>query len=174
MGLNEINIIRYLYIFCDFDKSYKIVNCTTCSIIIVFDSIIDVINNDYLFLKVTLINNRMTCNLSNHEVYIVWIFFSSFHLVSVRKIKMFLSLRFDKKSLIGINVAFMIVAFMLVGTCSYVKYVYLIKNLPIVGGIAACGVFLMLVAIFGIVAILRQSQSLMFYYMVFLEIIFFL
>ena len=87
---------------------------------------------------------------------------------------MFFSLRFNKKLLVGIKFAFMIVAFILVGTCSYAKYVYLIKNLPIVGGIAACGVFLMLVSIFGIAAILRQSQSLIFYYMLFLGLIFFL
>ena len=87
---------------------------------------------------------------------------------------MFLSLRLNQKSFIGINFVFMIVAFVLVGTCSYAKYVYVIKNLPIVGGIAACGVFLMLVAIFGIAAILRQSQSLIFYYMIFLGLIFFL
>ena len=100
--------------------------------------------------------------------------FSSFQLVNLRKMKMFLSLSFNKKSLIGINFAFMIVAFILVATCSYVKYVYIIKNLPIVGGIAACELFLMLVAIFGIAAILRQSQSLIFHYIIFLGLIFFL
>ena len=84
---------------------------------------------------------------------------------------MFLSILFHKKSLVRINVVYIFASFLLMGAGSYAKYSTLVDSLPIVGGIVACGIFLIFVAIFGIAAVLKNSQSWMFYYMIFLGII---
>ena len=86
--------------------------------------------------------------------------------------KMLFTISINRKLLAGINCAYIFVAFILMGVGSYAKYVNLFDSLPIVGGISVCGIFLMVLAIIGIVAIFKQSQSLMFYYMIFLGIIF--
>ena len=85
---------------------------------------------------------------------------------------MVLSFVFNKKTLVGINVVYIFVAFFLMGAGSYAKYSTFVDSLPLVGGIFVCGIFLTVVALYGIAAIFKKSQSWMFYYMIFLGIIF--
>ena len=81
---------------------------------------------------------------------------------------------FNKRCLLGINFAYIIAAIILIGVASYAKHANIANTVPIVGGIIACGVFLLFVAVLGLIATLRQSQSLIFYYMIILSIIFIL
>jgi len=87
---------------------------------------------------------------------------------------MFCSASFNKRCLLGINFSYIIAAFILIGVASYAKHANIAETLPVVGGIIACGVFLLFVAILGLVATLKQSQSLMFYYMIIIGVIFIL
>ena len=81
---------------------------------------------------------------------------------------------FTKRCLLGINFAYIIAAIILIGVASYAKHANIANTVPIVGGIIACGVFLLFVAVLGLIATLRQSQALMFYYIIILSIIFIL
>jgi len=87
---------------------------------------------------------------------------------------MFCSASFNKRCLLGINFAYIIAAFILIGVASYAKHANIAETLPVVGGIIACGVFLLFVAILGLLATFKQSQSLMFYFMIILGVIFIL
>ena len=87
---------------------------------------------------------------------------------------MFCSASFNKRCLLGINFSYIIAAFILIGVASYAKHANIAETLPVVGGIIACGVFLLFVAILGLLATFKQSQSLMFYYMIILGVIFIL
>jgi len=81
---------------------------------------------------------------------------------------------FNKRCLLGINFAYIIAATILIGVASYAKHANIANTVPIVGGIIACGVFLLFVAVLGLIATFRQSQPLMFYYIIILSIIFIL
>ena len=79
---------------------------------------------------------------------------------------------FNKRCLLGVNVAYVIAAFILIGVASYAKHANIAETVPIVGGIIACGVFLFFVAFLGLLATYKQSQPLLFYYIIILSIIF--
>ena len=64
------------------------------------------------------------------------------------------------------------VAFLLIGVATYAKTSNIIVTLPIVGGIVACGVFLLFVAILGLIATVKHHQVLLFFYMMILFVIF--
>jgi len=81
---------------------------------------------------------------------------------------------FNKRCLLGINFAYIIAATILIGVASYAKHANIANTVPIVGGIIACGVFLLFVAVLGLIATFRQSQPLMFYYIIILSIVFIL
>ena len=85
---------------------------------------------------------------------------------------MFCSPSFNKKALIGINIAYVLVAFILIGVATYGKNSDQMTSLPIVGGIMACGIFLLLVAVLGVLATFKQSQLMLFCYMIILLVIF--
>ena len=87
---------------------------------------------------------------------------------------MFGGLSFNKKFLVGINIAYVMVSFILIGVAAYGMNSSEITSLPIVGGIIACGVFLLMVAVLGIIATFKQQQALLFYYIIILSIIFIL
>ena len=81
---------------------------------------------------------------------------------------------FNKRCLFGIYFAYIIAAIILIGVASYAKYANIANTVPIFGGILAWGVFLLFVAVLGLIATLRQSQALMFYYIIILSIVFIL
>ena len=79
---------------------------------------------------------------------------------------------FTKKTLFVIHITNVIVACLLIGVTNYCKNSSEITSIPIVGGIIACGVLLLIVSILGIYATYQQHQSFLFYYMVSLIVIF--
>ena len=52
---------------------------------------------------------------------------------------------------------------MLIGVAVYAKASAKITSLPILGGVVACGVFLLLVAVLGVVGAIRHSQVILFF-----------
>ena len=64
------------------------------------------------------------------------------------------------------------VAFLLIGVGSYAKTSSIVVTLPVVGGIVACGVFLLFVAILGLIATVKHHQVMLFFYMMILFVIF--
>jgi len=69
---------------------------------------------------------------------------------------------------------YIIAAFILIAVASHAKHANIAESLPVVGGIIACGVFLLFVAFLGLLATFKQSQALMFYFMIILGVIFIL
>ena len=65
-----------------------------------------------------------------------------------------------------------VVAFLLIGVATYGKGSAVITSLPILGGIVASGVFLLFVAVLGLLATLKHHQILLFVYMIVLFTIF--
>ena len=58
------------------------------------------------------------------------------------------------------------VAFLLIGVATYWKSAAVITSLPLLGGIVASGVFLLFVAVLGLLATLKHHQILLFVYMI--------
>ncbi len=67
---------------------------------------------------------------------------------------------------------FQLVAFLLIGVGTYGKTSNELTSLPIIGGIVASGVFLLFVAVAGLIGAIRHHQILLFFYMVILFAIF--
>jgi len=77
----------------------------------------------------------------------------------------------SKSSLTLLNVLYIVVGFILIGVATYAKAVSGV-SLPIIGGIVACGVFLLLIAVMGLIGAIKHHQVLLFFYMVVLFILF--
>ena len=95
-----------------------------------------------------------------------------------------------KSSLIGLNVVYMLVSFVIIGVAVHSKFTHhsyffvitlplspgkvsgIITSLPIIGGITASGVFLLFVSVVGIIGAVRQHQVMLFTYMIILFFIF--
>jgi len=77
-----------------------------------------------------------------------------------------------KNSLIGLNILYMLVAFLLIGVAAYGKTASIISSVSVVGGIVACGVFLLFIAVLGLLGATRHSQVLLFFYMIVLLLLF--
>ena len=63
-------------------------------------------------------------------------------------------------------------AFLLIGVAAAAKSTDFIRSVPTVGGIVACGVFLLFIAIVGLYGAVKHHQILLFVYMVVLFSIF--
>lgn len=72
----------------------------------------------------------------------------------------------SKNTLLGLNILYVVVAFLLIGVATYGKSSAVITSLPILGGIVASGVFLLFVAVLGLLATLKHHQILLFVYMI--------
>jgi len=79
---------------------------------------------------------------------------------------------FSKRTLIGLNIIYIFVAFLLIGVAAAAKKAAIIQSLPVVGGIIFCGVILLFVAIVGLYGAFKQHQIALFAYMVVLFSIF--
>ena len=79
--------------------------------------------------------------------------------------------------LLVVNLIFIIFASILIGVSSYARDANIAiiyhhcQFLPIFGGIIACGVFLLLVAALGLIATFKQSQALIYVYIIILSIL---
>ncbi len=58
---------------------------------------------------------------------------------------------------------FQLVAFILIGVAAYGKAVAIMTSIKLLGGIIACGVFLLLVALIGLVGAVKHHQVLLFF-----------
>jgi len=74
----------------------------------------------------------------------------------------------SKNTLLGLNIIYVVVAFLLIGVASYGKSSAVITSLSLLGGIVASGVFLLFVAVLGLLATLKHHQVLLFVYMIIL------
>jgi len=79
---------------------------------------------------------------------------------------------FSKKTLIGLNIIYIFVAFLLIGVAAAAKKTAILSSLPVVGGIIFCGVILLFIAIVGLYGAFKQHQIALFAYMVVLFSIF--
>lgn len=78
----------------------------------------------------------------------------------------------SKNVLVALNTLYIFIALVLIGVAVYAKASAKITSLPILGGVIACGVFLLLVAVLGVVGAVRHSQVILFFYMVILFLVF--
>ncbi|XP_031561579.1 tetraspanin-31-A-like isoform X2 [Actinia tenebrosa] len=78
----------------------------------------------------------------------------------------------NKNSLVALNTLYIFLSLILIGVAIYARATAVVTNLPILGGVIACGVFLLLLSIFGMVGAVRHSQVILFFYMVILVLLF--
>lgn len=79
-----------------------------------------------------------------------------------------------KQTLISLNVVYIVVGLILIILPVYSKFSELLTSWPIIGGVTASGVFLLLIAIAGIYGTVRHNQIILFFYMIILIVIFIL
>ncbi|XP_069119607.1 tetraspanin-31-like isoform X1 [Argopecten irradians] len=80
----------------------------------------------------------------------------------------------SKNALAALNVLYIFVSFILIGVAAYGRVVAIVTNLTLVGGIIACGVFLFIIALIGLIGAIRHHQVLLFFYMIILFMLFLL
>jgi len=78
----------------------------------------------------------------------------------------------SKKSLMALNCIYIVVGILLISVAAAAKYSSVVSSVSLVGGIIACGVFLLLTAAVGVVAASRHHQVALFAYMTVLFLIF--
>ncbi|XP_055716001.1 tetraspanin-13 isoform X2 [Phlebotomus papatasi] len=78
----------------------------------------------------------------------------------------------SKNSLIALNVLYIVVGFLLIGVGVYGRAASIVTNLPIVGGILACGIILLLISVLGLVGTVKHNQVMLFFYMIILFMLF--
>ncbi|XP_076366580.1 tetraspanin 97E isoform X2 [Tachypleus tridentatus] len=78
----------------------------------------------------------------------------------------------SKNALTALNLVYILVSFVLIGVAAYGRVASIVSNLAIVGGIIACGVFLFLLSLLGLIGAIKHHQVLLFFYMIILFILF--
>lgn len=78
----------------------------------------------------------------------------------------------SKNALCSLNVVYMLVGLLLIGVAAWGKGFGLVSSIHIIGGVIAVGVFLLLIAIVGLVGAVHHHQVMLFFYMVILFIVF--
>ncbi|KAL1506164.1 hypothetical protein ABEB36_005576 [Hypothenemus hampei] len=78
----------------------------------------------------------------------------------------------SKNALIALNILYVVVGFVLIGVAVYGRAASLVTNLPIVGGILACGIILILISVLGLMGAAKHHQVMLFFYMVILFLLF--
>ncbi|KAM9830132.1 tetraspanin-31 [Syngnathus typhle] len=78
----------------------------------------------------------------------------------------------SKNALCSLNVVYMLVGLLLIGVAAWGKGFGLVSSIHIIGGVIAVGVFLLLIAIVGLVGAMQHHQVMLFFYMVILFIVF--
>ncbi|XP_066999235.1 tetraspanin-13 isoform X2 [Anabrus simplex] len=78
----------------------------------------------------------------------------------------------SKNALTALNILYILVAFILIGVAVYGRESPLGANLPTIGGILACGIFLILISIVGLIGAIKHHQVLLFFYMLILFLLF--
>ncbi|XP_073519367.1 tetraspanin-31 [Phyllobates terribilis] len=78
----------------------------------------------------------------------------------------------SKNALCALNVVYMLVGLLLIGVAAWGKGFGIVSSLHIIGGVIAIGVFLLLIAIIGLIGAVSHHQVMLFIYMVVLILIF--
>ncbi|XP_077287680.1 tetraspanin 97E isoform X2 [Arctopsyche grandis] len=78
----------------------------------------------------------------------------------------------SKNALVLLNGVYVVVAFILIGVAVYGRAASIVTNLPIIGGILACGILLILISMLGLAGALKHHQVMLFFYMVILFMLF--
>ncbi|XP_055468035.1 tetraspanin-31 [Psammomys obesus] len=77
-----------------------------------------------------------------------------------------------KNALCALNVVYMLVGLLLIGVAAWGKGLGLVSSIHIIGGVIAVGVFLLLIAVAGLVGAANHHQVLLFFYMIILGLVF--
>ncbi|CAG5129593.1 unnamed protein product [Candidula unifasciata] len=80
----------------------------------------------------------------------------------------------SRRSLVLLNILYVVVSFILIGVAAYGRVAAVITSLTLVGSLIACGVFLFLIALVGLLGALKHNQVLLFFYMIILFLVFLL
>lgn len=80
----------------------------------------------------------------------------------------------SRNSLIVLNLLYIIVSFILIGVAAYSCLASMITSLGLVGALIACGVFLFIIALNGLIGAAKHHQVLLFFYMIVLFLLFLL
>ncbi|XP_075055436.1 LOW QUALITY PROTEIN: tetraspanin-31 [Mixophyes fleayi] len=78
----------------------------------------------------------------------------------------------SKNALCALNVIYMLVGLLLIGVAAWGKGFGIVSSIHIIGGVIAVGVFLLLIAIIGLIGAISHHQVMLFIYMVVLILIF--
>ncbi|MEQ2273083.1 Tetraspanin-31 [Xenotaenia resolanae] len=78
----------------------------------------------------------------------------------------------SKNALCSLNVVYMLVGLLLIAVAAWGKGFGLVSSIHIIGGVIAVGVFLLLIAIVGLIGAIHHHQVMLFFYMVILFIVF--
>ncbi|XP_063064205.1 tetraspanin-31 [Engraulis encrasicolus] len=78
----------------------------------------------------------------------------------------------SKNALCSLNVVYMLVGLLLVGVAAWGKGFGIVSSIHIIGGVIAVGVFLLLIAIVGLIGAIHHHQVMLFFYMVILFVVF--
>ncbi|XP_055848996.1 tetraspanin-13 isoform X1 [Episyrphus balteatus] len=78
----------------------------------------------------------------------------------------------SKNALIALNILYVLVGFLLIGVGVYGRAASIVTNLPIVSGILACGVILILISMLGLAGAVKHHQVMLFFYMIILFLLF--
>ncbi|XP_071826707.1 tetraspanin-31-like isoform X2 [Apostichopus japonicus] len=84
------------------------------------------------------------------------------------------SFQCSRNALIALNSLFILISLLLIILPAVAKAQALVDSMSTVGGIIACGVFLFLVSLLGLIGAIRHHQVCLFFYMVILFLIFLL
>ncbi|KAK7092992.1 tetraspanin-13-like isoform X1 [Littorina saxatilis] len=80
----------------------------------------------------------------------------------------------SKNALIVLNVIYILVSFILIGVAAYGRVVAVVTSLTLVGSLIACGVFLFIISLIGLIGAAKHNQVLLFFYMIILFLLFLL
>ncbi|XP_046896780.1 tetraspanin-31 [Hypomesus transpacificus] len=78
----------------------------------------------------------------------------------------------SKNALCSLNVVYMLVGLLLIGVAAWGKEFGIVSSIHIIGGVIAVGVFLLLIAIVGLIGAIHHHQVMLFFYMVILFMVF--
>ncbi|XP_004647090.1 tetraspanin-31 isoform X1 [Octodon degus] len=78
----------------------------------------------------------------------------------------------SKNALCALNVVYMLVGLLLIGVAAWGKGLGIVSSIHIIGGVIAVGVFLLLIAVAGLVGAVNHHQVLLFFYMIILGLVF--
>jgi len=90
-----------------------------------------------------------------------------------RKVKSF-AYTCSRNTLAAINSIFVFIGLILIGIAAYGKKESILVSVPALGGVIACGVFLLLIAILGLIGAIRHNQIILFFYMIIMSLLFIL